>query len=72
MINLRSKTEICRNKKEVGLYAAAPIGNTFVGARCSMGVVVSVLPTFPGGKYLFSATTKLGKDLPSWGRVSLG
>ena len=56
MINLRSKTKICWNKKEVGLHAADPTGNTFVGAQCSMGVVVSVLPMFPGGKYLFSTT----------------
>ena len=59
MINLRSKTKICWNvnKKGVGLHVAAPTGNTFVGARCSMGVAVSVLPMSPGGKCLSSAMT---------------
>ena len=58
--------------KKVGLRVAAPTGNTFVGARCSTGVAVSVLLTSPGGKCPFSATTQLGKVLPNWGRVSLG
>ena len=59
MINLRSKTKIYWNvnKKGVGLHAAAPTGNTFVGAQCSMGVAVFVLPTSLGGKCLSFTTT---------------
>ena len=58
--------------KKVGLRVAAPTGNTFVGARCSTGVAVSVLLTSLGGKCHFSATTQHSKVLPNWGRVSLG
>ena len=59
MIILRSKTKVCWNvnKKGVDLHAAAPTGNTFVGARCSMGVAVSFLPTSLDGMCLSSATT---------------
>ena len=57
--------------KKVGLRVAAPTGNTFVGARCSTGVAVSILLNSLGGKCPFSATTQLGKVLPNWGQVSL-
>ena len=56
MIKLRRRLKFAENKK-VGLHVAAPTGNTFVGARCSTGVAVSVRLSSPGGRCLFSART---------------
>ena len=58
MIVLRSETKVCWNvQKRVDLHTAAPTGNTFVGARRSIGAAVSFLPSSLDGMCLFFATT---------------
>ena len=59
MIVLRSETKVsleCKIKR-VDLHATAPTGNIFVGARRSIGAVVSFLPTSLDGMCLSFAMT---------------
>ena len=58
--------------KKVGLRVAAPTGNTFVGARCSMGVAVSVLLTSPVVSALSLPRRNLIRSFPIRAEFPLG